>query len=114
MVSAASYIPDRGDLVWTDFNPSAGSEQAGKRPALVLSKRIFNQKIGLAMVVPVTSRIRGHGFEVQITNKGGINGVALCQQVKMIDYKSRGVVFADKADNQAIDDALMRVRAIVA
>lgn len=110
---AEAYIPDRGDLVWTDFNPSSGHEQAGERPALVLSRRIFNQKVGLAMVVPVTSRERGHAFEVKIVNKDGINGVALCQQVKMIDYKSRGVVFAQKTDDQAVEDALVRIRAIV-
>ncbi len=108
------YIPDRGDLVWTDFDPSAGHEQAGKRPALVLSKHIFNQKTGLAMVVPVTSRERGHGFEVKIVNKDGINGAAICQQVKMIDYENRGVAFAQKADGQAVEDALVRIRAIVA
>ena len=63
------YIPKRGDVVWTNFNPAAGHEQIGKRPALVLSPAFFNKKIMLAMVAPITSRVRGHGFEVPINGK---------------------------------------------
>lgn len=83
-----SYTPKRGDIVWIDFDPSAGHEQAHHRPALVLSPEPFNKQIQLALVAPITSRVRGHGFEVAVdTDK--TKGVVLCQQVKTIDYAAR-------------------------
>jgi len=106
------YIPKRGDVVWTNFDPAAGHEQMGKRPALVLSPTPFNKKIMLAMVAPITSRVRGHGFEVPLNGKK-VKGVVLCQQVKMIDFKERGVQFAEIAPKNVISDALAKVRAIV-
>ncbi len=109
---ARRYIPKRGDLIWTDFNPAAGHEQMGKRPALVLSTHPFNKTVMLAMVVPVTSRVRGHGFEVSLEGKK-ISGVALCHQVKMIDFISRGVRFAEKAPEAYVIKALAKVRAIL-
>ncbi len=109
---AKKYIPQRGDIVWTDFTPAAGHEQLGKRPALILSTAPFNKAIRLAMVAPITSRVRGHGFEVSL--KGGkISGVVLCQQVKMIDFISRGIQFAEKAPNDVVCDVLAKIRAIV-
>ncbi|MBU0967354.1 MAG: type II toxin-antitoxin system PemK/MazF family toxin [Proteobacteria bacterium] len=107
-----NYIPERGDVVWTNFDPAAGHEQLGKRPALVLSATPFNKKIMLAMVAPITSRVRGHGFEVPLNGKK-VQGVVLCQQVKMIDFIERGVQFVEKAPEHVINDALARVRAIV-
>ncbi len=106
------YIPKRGDIIWTDFDPAAGHEQKGKRPALVLSPVPFNQKMKLALVAPVTSRVRGHAFEVPLKGKM-ISGVVLCQQVKTIDYIERGVSFAEKAHTDVVDDVLARVRAII-
>ena len=106
------YIPKRGDVVWTNFNPAAGHEQMSKRPALVLSPTPFNKKIMLAMVAPVTSRVRGHGFEVPLNGKK-VKGVVLCQQVKMIDFMERGVQFAENAPKNVTSDALAKVRAIV-
>lgn len=112
MARGKKYIPERGDLVWTNFDPAAGHEQKGKRPALVFSPASFNKKIMLAMVAPVTSRVRGHGFEVPLEGEK-IKGVVLCQQVKMIDFSERGLQFAEKASESVISDALARVRAIV-
>ena len=106
------YIPERGDLVWTDFDPAAGHEQMGHRPALVLSLAIFNKKILLALVAPVTSRVRGHGFEVTLTGEK-ISGAVLCHQVKTIDFVERGLKFAEKAPASVISEALAKVRAIV-
>jgi len=79
-----SYEPRRGDLVFTDFDPAAGHEQKMKRPALVLSPDAFNEKLGLALVAPATSTVRGHGFEVVLDGMM-TTGVVLCQQVKVID-----------------------------
>jgi hypothetical protein len=64
-----AYTPKRGDLVWTDFDPSAGYEQAHKRPAIVLSPEAFNGKLKLALVAPITSRVKGHGFEVALRDR---------------------------------------------
>ena len=98
--------------MWTNFDPAAGHEQKGKRPALVLSPASFNKRIMLAMVAPITSRVRGHGFEVPLEGEK-ISGVVLCQQVKMIDFSERGLQFAEKASGPVISDALARVRTIV-
>lgn len=106
------YIPKRGDVVWTNFDPAAGHEQMGKRPALVLSPAIFNKKIMLAMVAPITGRVRGHGFEVPLDGKK-VKGVVLCQQIKMIDFTERGIQFAEIAPDHVTNDALAKVRAIV-
>ena len=107
------YTPVRGDIVFTDFDPSAGHEQAHKRPALVLSPEPFNKQIQLALVAPITSRVRGHGFEVNLGDKAKTKGVVLCQQVKTIDYDSRGIVFIEKAPQNVVEEALARVRALV-
>lgn len=109
---AKIYIPKRGDIVWTDFDPAAGHEQMGKRPALVLSSAPFNKTIMLAMVAPITSRVRGHGFEVPLNGKK-VSGAVLCQQVKMIDFTARGIQFAEKAPEEVVSHALAKVRAIV-
>lgn len=106
------YIPKRGDIVWTNFNPAAGHEQMGTRPALILSPESFNKKVLLAMAAPITSRVRGHGFEVPLNGKQ-IKGVILSQQVKMIDFTERGVQFIEKAPEVVTSDVLARVRAIV-
>ena len=106
------YIPKRGDIVWTNFDPAAGHEQMGKRPALILSPQSFNKKTLLAMAAPITGRVRGHGFEVPVDGKK-VKGVVLCQQVKMIDFVERGLQLVEKAPEAVISDVLARVRAIV-
>ena len=106
------YIPKRGDIIWTDFDPAAGHEQKGKRPALVLSPEPFNKKIMLALVAPITSRVRGHAFEVPLRGEK-VTGVILCQQIKTIDFVERGVAFAEKASENIVADVLARVQAIL-
>ena len=106
------YIPKRGDIVWTDFDPAAGHEQNGKRPALVLSPEPFNKKMLLALVAPITSRVRGHAFEVPLQGQK-VSGVALCQQVKTIDFVERGVSFAERATDEVLSDVLAKFRAII-
>ena len=106
------YIPKRGDIVWTDFNPATGHEQMGKRPAIVLSQMAFNKKILLALVAPITSRVRGHGFEVPV-NGGKITGVVLCHQVKTIDFVARGLQLAEKAPVNVTREVLSKVKTLV-
>ncbi len=107
-----SYIPQRGDLIYTNFNPAAGKEQNLDRPAIILSPMAFNQKIELALVAPITSKIRGHGFETELVGTK-TKGVVLCHQVKTIDYKERGCKFLEKAPPQVTEDVLAKVRLLV-
>lgn len=106
------YIPERGDLVWCDFDPTRGHEQARQRPALVLSPKLFNLKVGLALVVPVTSAVRGHPFEVAVSGRK-VSGMALIQQQRTIDYQARSVVFVERASPAVVSEALSKARAIL-
>lgn len=84
-----AYVPDRGDVVWLDFTPQAGHEQAGRRPALVLSPSAYNKKVGLAIICPITNQVKGYPFEVGIPSGYQVTGVILSDQVKNPDWKSR-------------------------
>jgi mRNA interferase MazF len=106
-------MPRRGDIVWTDFDPALGHEQMGKHPALVLSPTPFNKKVKLVLVAPITSRIRGHGFEVALHHTR-LKGVVLCQQIKVMDFAARGFKFAEKAPVSVLEDALARARVLLA
>ena len=83
------YCPKRGDVVWISFNPQAGHEQAGHRPALVLSPQSYNRKVGLAILCPITSQIKGYPFEVRIPTGLKASGALLSDQVKSMDWKTR-------------------------
>ena len=83
-----AFVPDAGDLVWLTFDPQAGHEQAGRRPALVLTPKPYNQKSGLAIVCPVTSQVKGYPFEVPVPASCGLNGVILSDHVKSVDWKA--------------------------
>jgi len=82
------YVPDEGDVVWLQFNPQKGHEQAGHRPAVVLTKKQYNGKTGLLVCVPVTNQAKGYPFEVALSDKK-VTGVALSDQVKSLDWKAR-------------------------
>lgn len=86
--SRNSYVPECGDFVWLNFNPQAGHEQAGRRPALVLSPAYYNSRTGLAVMCPITSKVKGHPFEVAV-NAGEIKGVVLADQVRSLDWRVR-------------------------
>jgi len=83
------YAPDRGDIVWLEFNPQAGHEQAGYRPALVVSPKAYNQKVGLALFCPITSNVKGYPFEVLLPDKHKISGAILSDQIKSLDWRVR-------------------------
>jgi len=96
------YTPERGDLVWLDFDPQAGHEQSGKRPAIILSPSEYNAKIGLCVVCPITSKKKGYPFEVQINEKS-ISGVVLSDQIKSLDWKVRNIRFIEKVSKSCIE-----------
>ena len=113
MKSGEDYIPDRGDLVWITFNPQAGHEQAGRRPALVLSPKVYNSKVGLALLCPVTSRIKGYPFEVMIPVGLEIGGAVLSDQIKSLDWKIRGVEFAGQLPAAALQEVLHKLNTLL-
>jgi mRNA interferase MazF len=84
-----AYVPKRGDVVWITLNPQAGHEQAGRRPAVVLSPEAYNDKVGLAILCPITSQIKGYPFEVLIPDGLNVRGVILADQVKSLDWHVR-------------------------
>ena len=85
----AAYVPERGDLVWLTFDPHAGHEQAGRRPAVVVSPRAYNGKVGLALFCPITGKRKGYPYEVEIPPALTISGVILSDQLKSLDWRAR-------------------------
>jgi mRNA interferase MazF len=84
-----AYTPDRGDIVWLNFKPQAGHEQKGRRPALVLSPKSYNSKVGLMIVCPITSQKKGYPFEVELSGELPLQGAVLSDQVKSLDWRTR-------------------------
>jgi mRNA interferase MazF len=106
------YVPDRGDVVWLNFTPQAGHEQAGHRPALVLSPASYNGKTGLMLCCPVTSQVKGYPFEVPL-DVGGIHGVVLSDQVKSLDWKARRAKRKGAVPKAVMEQTLARIRALL-
>lgn len=108
-----AYIPDSGDLVWLTFTPQAGKEQAGRRPALVLSPRLYNSASGLALVCPITSKEKGYPFEVALGPGRAVTGVILSDHLKSVDWKTRKAVLIEKAPKEMLDKARMKIAALL-
>lgn len=89
-----AYVPERGDVVWISLSPRAGHEQAGRRPAVVVSPRSYNGKVGLGLFCPITSHVKGFPFEVTLPPDFPVNGVVLADQVKSLDWRARQAEFA--------------------
>ena len=89
-----AYVPDRGDVVWINLNPQAGHEHSGRRPAVVVSPRSYNGKVGLGLFCPITSQAKGYPFEVVIPGGLPVAGVVLADQVKSLDWRARQAEFA--------------------
>ena len=106
------YIPAASDLVWLEFNPQTGHEQAGRRPAIVLSQKEYNRKTGLAICCPITSKIKGYPFEVLVTGQK-INGAVLADQVKSFDWKARKAKFIEQADPTVFDEVVGKLQVII-
>lgn len=106
------YIPECGDIVWLDFNPQTGNEHKGTRPALALSPKIYNQKSGLCVFVPITSKIKGYPFEVILQGEQ-INGAILSDQIKSLDYRVRRAKFCEKIDSQTLSEVREKISLLV-
>lgn len=94
-------VPDRGDIIWVTFDPVAGHEQAGKRPALVLSRRYYN-KTGLLLACPITSKVKDYPFEVRII-QDKIDGAVLANHIRSLDWQARKVSLGGKAPESVVD-----------
>lgn len=105
----AAYCPKRGDIVWLSFSPQAGHEQAGHRPALVLSPEAYNRKVGLALFCPITSHVKGYPFEVHVPPGYAVSGVVLSDQVKSLDWRARRADFCCELPTEAVHDVLNKL-----
>lgn len=102
MVTKPEYIPQRGDLIWLNFKPQIGREQSGRRPAIVLSNSSYNEIVGLAIICPITTKIKGYPFEVALPSKLSVSGVILADQIKSLDWKQRNAEFIGKLDDATL------------
>jgi mRNA interferase MazF len=103
------YVPDRGDLIWLNFNPQAGREQGGHRPALVVSPKTYNQKVGLALCCPVTSQVKGYPFEVVLPKGLPVLGAVLSDHIKSLDWRSRQAEFKGRAPKAVVNEVLEKI-----
>ena len=110
---AGSFVPDAGDIVWLEFNPQAGHEQAGHRPALVVSPSAYNHKVGLALVCPITSSVKGYPFEVVLPTGSTITGAVLADQVKSLDWRARKATKACSAPALVLDSVRNKILLLV-
>jgi mRNA interferase MazF len=108
-----SYLPDRGDAVWLMFDPQAGHEQAGRRPALVLSPVSYNRKVGLALVCPITTQVKGFPFEVLVPAGQKITGAILSDQLKSLDWKARQISFICTLPDPIVEDVLNKIKTLL-
>jgi len=105
----AGYVPDAGEFIWLSFDPRAGHEQGGRRPALVLSPKPYNRRSGLALVCPVTTQSKDYPFEVAVPDGSGVTGVILADHMKSVDYRARRAVKAGRCAPESINEVLARL-----
>ena len=107
------YIPERGDAVWIDMNPQSGHEQAGRRPALILSPGFYNKKAGLALLCPITNQVKGYPFEIVIPQGLNVSGAILSDQIKSFDWKMRRALFIQKIPEHIILSVLKKIHKLL-
>ncbi|PYQ63318.1 MAG: endoribonuclease MazF [Acidobacteria bacterium] len=107
------YVPDRGDVVWIVFNPQAGPEQAGRRPAVVVSPRSYNGKVGLGLFCPITSQAKGYPFEVELPPDASVKGVVLADQVKSLDWRARRAELAARLPDETWGEVIGKLATLL-
>ncbi len=110
---APIYLPDRGDLVWITLNPIAGHEQAGRRPAMVISPRSYNRKTGLFVLCPATGQAKGYAFEVEIANPDGTVSVVLADHLRNVDWKARHIQLVRRVTDAELSEVVARIEALL-
>ena len=111
--AGAKYVPDRGHLIWLEFTPQAGREQAGHRPALVLSPRAYNSKTSLCIVVPITSAVKGFPFEALVPDGAKVGGAVLCDHVRSVDYIQRKAALIEPAPASLLVEVSAKLAALL-
>lgn len=114
MVGRAPYVPQRGDVVWITLSPHAGHEQAGRRPALVLSPSSYNAKVGLAILCPLTNQVKDYPFEVRLPAGLPMAGVVLADQAKSLDWRARNAELACTLPPQTVAEVLEKLGTLLA
>ncbi len=112
-MTAARYVPERGDLLWLTFDPQADHEQAGRRPALVLSPAAYNRRAKLALVCPITNQAKGYPFEVALPAGLPLSGVVLADNIKSADWAARRAQFAAKAPAGVLAEVTAKLRPLL-
>src|SRR5688500_2550268 len=107
------YIPERGDAVWITLNPQAGHEQAGRRPALILSPAAYNRKVGLALLCPITSQVKGYPFEVLVPEGLKVSGAILSDQVKSLDWRVRNAELVCRLPATVTEDVVKKLNTLL-
>lgn len=107
------YVPKPGDVVWLDFNPQLGHEQAGRRPALVISPEAYNAKLGLLLCCPITNQVKGYPFEVMVRGTNKVSGVVLADQVKSFDWVARHAEFKGRVAPEVLAETVGKFKALV-
>ena len=107
------YVPRRGDVVWLHFSPQTGHEQAGRRPAVVLSPESYNEKTSLALFCPVRSQVKDYPFETASSSTSPVKGVALCDQIKSLDWAARKAEFICKLPEDIMDEIMGKALALL-
>ncbi len=107
-------VPNRGDVVWITLTSQAGHEQAGRRPAVVLSPTAYNKKVGLALMCPITSQVKGYPFEVSLPLDTPVTGVVLSDQVKNLDWRARRVELIASLSPDLVTEILQKLSTLLA
>ena len=113
MVDSKGYVPQRGDAILITLNPQAGHEQAGRRPALVLSPATYNGKVGLAILCPLTNQIKGYPFEVLVPPGLSITGAILADQVKNLDWRARSAELICSLPRRTVVEVLQKLATLL-
>lgn len=108
-----SYVPERGDVVWFTFDPQVGREQSGRRPALVLSPRVYNELSDMIICCPITNQVKGYPFEVLIPEDLGVKGVVLADQLKSQDWRIRKAELMTKLPEETLQEVLKMIKKLL-
>ena len=113
MVGPAPPVPERGDTVWIDFHPQTGSEQSGRRPAVVLTPAAYNGRVGLAVLCPITNQVKGYPFEVALPEGSEVTGVILADQLKSLDWRRRNATVIARLPKGTVAEVIRKVSALL-
>ncbi|OGU00922.1 MAG: mRNA-degrading endonuclease [Geobacteraceae bacterium GWC2_48_7] len=112
-MKSIGYIPEKGDVVWLDFDPQAGHEQSGRRPAFVLSPATYNAKTGLMLCCPITTQVKGYPFEVVTHDSCDVQGVILADQVKSLDWQVRKAEKKARVAKAVLNEVIAKIKAVL-